>query len=223
MGTVTAQTLINRAAYLLEDTTNIAWTRAELLGWLNEAQTQVVAYAPGANTVRSNLSLQAGTQQTLPSDALVLIDVPRNVNGPAIRLTSRESLDNGPVDWHTATASATVKHYVYDANDQYNFYVSPPNNGAGQVVAVYAKVPTQVTSESSTLDIDDSYSAAIVNYMMYRAYSHDTDYVSGGADKAAAYFGAFKDVITNRGNLQNVLNVNNALGAATPNVQGSLK
>lgn len=223
MGTVTAQTLINRAAYVLEDTGNTSFTRVELLGWLNEAQTQVVAFAPGANTKRVTIALAAGTQQTLPAGTLVLTDVPRNVNGPAIKLVAREVLDNGPEDWHTAAPSLLVKHYVYDSNDQLNFYVYPPNTGAGQVVAVVAQVPAPVTNEEQTLEIDDSYQAAVVNYMLHRIYSHDTDYTSGGAEKAAAYYGAFKDALAGRGGMQKAVNANNALGGATAEVQGSLR
>lgn len=223
MGTVTAATIINRAAYLLEDTGNTTWTRGELLEWVNEGQIQVVAFAPGANTNRVNHVLAAGTQQTLPSDALVLIDIPRNVNGPAVRVTTRELLDGGPVDWHTATATATVTNYLYDANDQYNFYVYPPNTGAGQVVLVYASVPTALSNEAQTIEVDDSYAAAIVNYALYRAYSKDTDYTSDGAAKATGYYSAFKDVIAGRNALQNVVNSNNALAPVNANVQGSLR
>lgn len=222
MGTVTAATIINRAAFLLEDTSNVTWTRTELFGWVNEGQTQVVAFAPGANTDRTNLALVAGTQQTLPSDALVLLDIPRNVNGPAIRPTSRELLDGGPIDWHTATPTLLVTNYVYDANDQYNFYVYPPNTGAGQVVAVYARVPSLLTNESQPIEVDDSYAAAIVNYVLYRAYSKDTDYVAG-AERASAYYAAFKDVIAGRNALQGALNSNNALAPANAAVQGSLR
>ena len=223
MGTVTAQTLINRAAYVLEDTGNVSWTRIELLGWLNEGQSQVVAYSPGANTDRAELSLVAGTKQTLPNDTIVLVDVPRNTNGPVVRVVGREILDNAPVDWHTTTPTKLVKNYVYDANDQYTFYVYPPNNGAGQVTIVYARVPDQLTSEAQFIEVDDSYQAAILDFMLYRAYSKDTDYVAGGTEKATAYYGAFKDAISARNNLQAVLNTNNALAPANAGNQGSLR
>lgn len=223
MGTVTAQTLINRAGYLLEDTGNVSWSRTELLGWLNEGQSQVVAFAPGANTDRTNVTLVAGTAQTLPADTLVLVDIPRNTNGPAVRSVARELLDDSPVDWHTQTATKLVKNFVYDANDQYAFYVYPPNNGQGQVTIVYARVPDQLTNESQPIEVDDSYQAAILNYMLYRAFSKDTDFVAGGAQKAGAYYEAFKDALQNRGSMQAALNANNALGGATPSNQGSLR
>lgn len=222
MGTVTAQALINSAAFVLEDTGNATWSRAELLGWLNEGQAQTVAYAPGANVDRTNVALVPGTLQTLPDDTMVLMDIPRNVNGPAVRMVLRELLDAGPYDWHTAAPSATVKNYVYDPNDQYSFYVFPPNTGAGQVVAVYARVPARLTSEAQAIELDDSYAAAILNYMLFRAYSKDTDYVEDSG-KAAAYFTAFKDSIANRGSTQAILTASNAVAPATPAVPGTLK
>lgn len=222
MGTVTAQALINSAAFVLEDTGNATWSRAELLGWLNEGQAQTVVYAPGANTVRANVPLAAGTHQTLPSDAMVLMDVPRNVNGPAVRMVSRELLDAGPYDWHTAPATTTVKNYVYDPSDQYTFYVFPPNNGSGQVVAVYARIPARLTNETQSIELDDSYEAAVLNYMLFRAYSKDTDYTED-AGKAAAHFAAFKDAIANRGSTQAILTASNAVAPATPAVPGTLK
>ena len=36
MGTITAKYIIDKAAVQLIDITNIRWTRAELLGWIND-------------------------------------------------------------------------------------------------------------------------------------------------------------------------------------------
>lgn len=222
MGTVTATTIINRAAFLLEDTSNTTWTRAELLSWVNEGQSQVVAFKPTANIVRQNLSLVAGTQQTLPADSTLLIDIPRNVEGPAIRLVSRELLDAGPYDWHTARTSAVVKNFVYDADDSGSFYVFPPNNGAGNVVVRYAKLPAVLTNEAQAIELEDGYQAALLNYVMYRAYSKDTDYVAD-ATKAAGFYNAFKEALGGKSAGDAEANVNSALGPADPSNQGSLK
>lgn len=222
MGTVTAQTIINRAATVLEDTSNVTWTRAELLGWLNEAQSQVVAFKPSANTVRQNLSLAAGTLQSLPASATVLMDIPRNVGGPAVRPVSRELLDAGPYDWHTAKAAAVVKNYVYNDDEGSVFYVFPPNTGSGNVVVVFAAVPSQITSEAQAIEIEDGYQAALLNYVLYRAYSKDTDYVET-AQKAAAYYGAFKDALQGKSVGDGEASANQALGTASADNPGSLK
>lgn len=222
MGTVTATTIINRAALLLEDTSNTTWTRAELLSWVNEGQSQIVAFKPTANIVRQNLSLVAGTLQTLPSDATLLIDLPRNVEGPSVRLVSREMLDAGPYDWHTAKTSATVKNFVYDADDSGTFYVFPPNTGAGQVVVVYAKLPAAITNEAQSIELEDGYQAALLNYVLYRAYSKDTDYTAD-ATKASAFYAAFKEALGGKAAGDAEANINDALGKADPGTPGSLK
>lgn len=223
MGTVTAATLINRAAYLLEDTGNVTWTRAELLSWLNEAQSQVVAFAPTSNVVRQNVSLVAGTLQSLPADTSVLLDITRNVEGPAVRMVSRELLDAGPYDWYTATPSATVKNFVYDVDDNQKFSVFPPNTGAGSLVVAYAKIPSVITNESQTIEIKDDYQAALLNYMMFRAYSKDTDYVGADPNKAAGYYGGFKDALGGKAAAAAMVNIAQSLGPANPASQGSLK
>jgi hypothetical protein len=223
MGTITAATLIDRAAYLLEDTSNVTWARVELLGWLNEAQSQVVSFSPAANVTRETISLVSGTSQELPAAASLLIDVPRNANGPAIRMVSRELLDAGPYDWYTAPSTAQVKNCVYDIEDSRRFSVFPPNTGAGSVVVVYAKLPSVLTNESQTLEIEDAYQAAVLNYMMYRAYSKDTDYVSADGSKAASYYGAFKDALAGKAAGDAALNPAQGLSPANPAVQGTLK
>ena len=223
MGTITAQTIINRAATLLEDTGNTSFTRSELLDWLNEAQTQVVAFVPGASSKAASLQLSVGTKQTLPSEAIVLIEAVRNTGGAAVRLAPRESLDGGPVDWHTVTAKDAVKNYVYDVNVPDIFYVYPPNTGNGYLDVVYAVTPTVLASESSAISVKDVYAAALLNYVLFRVHSHDTDYLSGGKEAAAAYYQLFKDCLSGRANMDISVGANNALAPLNPANQGSTK
>lgn len=223
MGTVTAQTIINRAATVLEDTGNTTFTRAELLDWLNEAQSVLVSVAPGANSKRSSVALVAGTSQTLPTSAVVLIDVPRNTNGGVIRPVAREALDGGPVDWHTVTQTALVRNFAYDANVPDVFYVYPPNDGTGAVDIVYAEQPPVITSESEAISVKDAYQAALLNYVLFRVYSHDTDYLQGGKEAAAAYYTAFERAVTARVTFDAAANANAALMPMNPANQGSTK
>lgn len=222
MGTVVAQTLINRAAFVLEDTSNRAWSRAELLSWLNEAQGQVVTFAPQANPVRQNLSLVAGTYQTLPERTSQLLDIPRNVNGPAVRMTTRELLDGGPFDWHTAKPSAIVRNYVYDSREPEAFYVYPPNTGGGQLVVVISANPQPITNESSAIEVHDNYEAAILNYMLYRAYSKDTDHTLDTA-KASSFYSAFRDALAGDKEGGIAAGATTALGPMNSDSDGSLR
>ena len=79
MGTVTAQTILNKAAIQLTDIANIRWTRAELLSWLNDGMRQIVVIQPSASSTTSVVKLDAGTRQTIPDDGWLLLAIYRNM------------------------------------------------------------------------------------------------------------------------------------------------
>jgi len=101
MGTVTAGTIISKAATQLIDISGVRWTRAELLGWLNDGLRQIVVMQPNASATRSAVQLAAGTRQTLPSGGWMLLSVYRNMGttgttpGRAVRISSRELYGHG--------------------------------------------------------------------------------------------------------------------------------
>jgi hypothetical protein len=197
MGTIVASSLISRASILLQDTTNIRWTQDELLGWLNDGQREIVLIKPNACVKNQALPLVAGTKQSLPDDSLSLIDVTRNLGvngttpGPAIRVCSREILDAQLPNWHTLAGNATVKHYMYNPMDVKHFYVYPPQpaTGTAQVELIYAYSPADIAI-GAAISVDDIYATALVNYVLFRAYSKDTEYAAN-ASLASAYYQAF--------------------------------
>ncbi len=222
MGTVTAKTIIDRATVLLQDVTNVRWPRAELLDWTNEAQQYIVTVKPGANAKVTNVTLPAGSYQTLPSDGASLLDVPRNTTGRAVRLITREILDAQLPTWHAATQSNTVTHYVYDSNVPTSFYVYPPSNGSASVQVMYAATPTVMVTENDTISLNDFYAPAMVNYVVFRAYSKDTDYTSN-ANAAASYYQIFKDSLAGKQAFEQATDPNTALAPMNPNVSASTK
>lgn len=222
MGTVTATTIINRAAILLQDVTNIRWPRTELLDWIHEAQQYIVAVKPGANAVIATKALAAGTLQALPTNGASLIDVPRNLPGRAVRVVTREILDAQIPGWHSTTATAEVIHYVYDANVPTSFYVYPPNTGTGNIELVYAATPTALANETSAISLNDFFAPAVLNYVMYRAYSKDSDYSSNDAN-AVAYFKAFEAALSGKQAFEGATNPNMALAQLNPNTVAGTK
>jgi len=115
MGTITAQSIINKAAIQLTDIGNTRWTRAELLGWLNDGQRQIVIMSPNATNKLTVVQLDIGTRQHIPTDGWTLLEIIRSMGtdgtkpGRAIRLTSRELLDSFNPDWHSDTATTVPK------------------------------------------------------------------------------------------------------------------
>jgi len=194
---ISVASLFARANDLLQDLTNIRWTQDELLRWLNDGQREIVLHKPEANTANAAMALASGTKQSLPTLGVRLIDVVRNMGsngitpGRAIRLVQREVLDAQMPDWHSATPSTTVKHFAFDERNPRNFYVYPPvpTGVTVYVEAIYSASPTDCTV-GGNFNLDDVYSNAILDYVLYRAYSKDAEYAAN-AQRAVGYYQVF--------------------------------
>ena len=226
MGTITAQSIINKAAVQLTDISNIRWTRAELLGWINDGQRQIVTMNPNATSKVAVEKLDTGTRQKIPTDGWTLLEVIRSMGtdglkpGRAIRLTSRELLDAFNPDWHSDTATTVPKHYIFDPQDITAFFVYPPNNGKGYVEFNYSPVPVDLSSESSTISINDIFETALLDYVLYRACSKDAEYAPGLA-LASGYLQTFMAAIGVKSETELKNSPNQQFAPKAPNNPGS--
>ena len=207
MATITTTSIITKVTTLLQDSTNIRWTQSELLDWLNDGQREIVMYKPNACVKNVDVTLVAGTKQTLPADGISMIDIPRNTNGNAVRVTNRQVLDAQIPDWHSASKqNAVVKHYCYTPNDPRTFYVYPPSPGGNSVEIIYCASPAAATL-GSVISIDDIYATQLINYVTYRAYSKDAEYAENAAF-AQTYYQAFVNQITGKATAETVTDPN---------------
>ena len=153
MGTITGNELITRAANQLQDPDHTRWSMAELLNYINDCQRDIVMRKPDAYTKSESTVLAISEcKQSLPSDAIMLLDISRNLGtdgstlGRAITRIERPVMDQQWPDWQTDTGAAEVQHYMYDEKDPLNFYVYPPQPAAspGYVELIYSAVPDPV-------------------------------------------------------------------------------
>lgn len=189
MGAITAQTIINRARVILQDPDKVRWTDDELLGWLNDAQREICVYKPDAYVVSENLALATGTKQAIPAGGVTLITVIKNGQGSAVRLIDKRILDEQIPAWHSQAATQAISNFMFDPRDQKRFYVYPPAANGAAVEIVYAKSPTDVLVNAAIL-VDDVYVNAIIDFILYRAYSKDVDYAADD-NRAAAHYQKF--------------------------------
>lgn len=201
MGTITAQTLVDRAEKIIQDETNVRWTSTELLGWLNDGQREIVIHRPDAYTKSIPHTLTVSeTKQTIPTDGNRVIDVVRNLGGtkPAIRQIKREILDDQIPDWHSAGANAIVQHFCYDDRDPTRFYVYPvqPASSPGSVELVYSAAPPDVAIGAAIL-IPDTLSNALIDYILYRAYQKDVEYAGNDKRKEEAWLAFSRSLASN--------------------------
>jgi len=186
MATILAQTLIDRSQTLIQDQLGTRWPAPELLNWLNDGQREVVLLKPDAHVKNEAVQMQPGTKQNIPPSGNVLIDVRRNMGangvtpGRAITLTDRRILDEQLRDWHFAAENSIAIHYIFDPADPKHFYLYPAQpSPAHYVELIYSAAPDDVVDPATgTISIDDIYSNALVDYIVYRAYSKDADYAA---------------------------------------------
>lgn len=132
----------------------------------------------------------------------------------AIRIVDPDILNTQEPDWHdpiAATGDAAhttiVKHYMFDEDDPRNYYVYPGVAGNAYVEVVYSASPTDLSSASSTIGVDDIYANAIIDFVLYRAYMKDAEY-AGNNERAQSHYALFGSSIGNGGQAQELLSPN---------------
>lgn len=197
MATVTVDSILKRVNTLLNDRTWVRWPKQELLDYYNDAAKAIVLMRPDAHTKNAQFNCAAGTKQTLPADALRLIEVLRNANGKVIRYVVRKALDDSYPDWHSSNTATTVDNYTYEERDPKTFYLHPGPAAAVKVDVIYSVAPqskalAEVESAQSPAlaDLDDIYINPIIDFMLYRCFSKDAEY-SANSNRAAGHYNAF--------------------------------
>lgn len=203
---IPAQSIIRRCVETLQDNTSIRWPVSELVRYLNDAQREVILYRPDAAVTNASVPLVTGSRQNLPVGGTKLVEVVRNSAGTkrAVRMVNREILDAQLPGWHAQTGVTEILHYMYDPREPRVFYVYPPAAATGAAVDLsYASMPADIaepsegalyTSVTGNLGVPDIYGNAVQDYVLYRAYTKDSEY-AGNAARAQAHYGAFANAL----------------------------
>jgi hypothetical protein len=204
---ISAQSIIRRAVETMQDNTSVRWPVAELVRYLNDGQREVVLYRPDSMVTNATVALVAGAKQAVPTNGSKLIDVIRNTAGTkrSVRMTVRNILDTQSPNWYNLTGVTEILHYMYDARDPKVFYVYPPAASTGaSVEIVYSAYPTDITEPADgalytavtgNISLPDIYGNVLADYILYRAYTKDSEY-AGNAQRAQAHYGAFQAALT---------------------------
>jgi hypothetical protein len=201
MATTKVVDILDRAAIILQDNTNVRFPNSELLKFFNDAQKEVVLHRPDAKMVNTTYACVDGSKQTLPSAALRLIEVVRNVGGRAVTQVQKRILDETLPNWHETTAGTNkIEHFVYDPADPKNFYVYPKGaSGTHSLEIVYSSSPSEITisnfdSDVQVISLDDVYANCILDYVLYRSYQKDSEF-AGNAQRAMMHYQSFANAL----------------------------
>lgn len=210
MATIKVREVIKRVEDVLQDS-NVRWPRIELQNWLNESYLQIVQLRPDSNAKTGTFTCVAGTRQTITTgfaSALRIIDIVRNLASASdkkvVRLINRSVLDDQRPAWHTDTATVNIQNYTFDVRQPKSFFVYPPATTAAQLEVVYADLPTAHALSAANLDpassssdvilVDDTYVTAIIDWILYRAFSKDAEFAANAA-RAGAHYQTFMSSI----------------------------
>lgn len=200
---ITGQNIADKAEILLQDESNVRWSEAELLGWINSGQREIAIAKPTALTSTTVMSLATGTtKQAIPATGTQLLDVIRNmgtsgsVPGKAINSIDRSMLDTTIPTWHSDSNTAgIITHYVFDRRNPKSFYVYPKAPATALYIEILMAVtPTSLASLANAIAYDDLYETVLIDYVLYRAYGKDGKN-SANMQRSAAHYQAFVNAI----------------------------
>lgn len=219
---INAAATLSRALTILQDETGVRWPLAELRQWFNDALREITLLKPTATSHSVVVPLENGTYQKLPDTYTRALRVTRNLRsgqnaprqgGRVISTVQRAMLDTQNPDWHNdlrTRQTREVRNACVDDAEPTAFWVYPGSDGKGFVEVVAARVPEgipapsqhldELASYAATIDLQDIYSNALLDYVLYRAFSKEAQF-AGSAAKAAACYGQFMGALkTSTGN-----------------------
>ena len=197
-GCSTLGDIIERLGADLNDEDHVQWSKAVLIGFINEGLCELHGLRPDAFAATEVITLQAGTQQKLPAGVSSVSQVWSNVSTDAaghvtdgkpvsstdinytnIFRNKKKCLTGGSDCVNPAASVYSVDSFIKNPIDDNAFDVSPPVPFGiyPQVRATVIKSPHRHdgTQLRECLGIACNYEAQIITYALYRAYCRDTE------------------------------------------------
>jgi hypothetical protein len=197
----TANDYIVDAALLYGDVGYDRVSEDDWIKYLNASIRALILVRPDAGAQTANVQLTAGVLQALPTTALRMLDITRNMGadgatvGKIITPSDRKHIDYSNLLWPAATGDTEVDNFSYDKENPRIFYVTPPISSSIDVWVEMqvSQLPTAVAVTGDDPGINDVFIEPIVQYMLYKAFSADDEDVE--FQKAVQYMQNFFNLL----------------------------
>ena len=194
--------VISTARIILQDPNKVRWTDAELVAWLNAALRDVSTLRPDLTAQYREILLVDGYLQALPADCTRIMDMVHNTDPAmtAVIPVSRRVLDLQFPTWASGALNALTKHIIYDERVPRQFMVLPPAIAGNKLFALCGVNTTPVTlvngavSETSFVDLPERLMNALIDYVLFRAFSKDAE-DANYVERAKAHYDLFKSAL----------------------------
>ena len=181
---MTPTDVIAEVRRLVQDTVApYRYSDADLLGYVNQTLKRMALLRPDLFGVIADVSTTTGSAvQTLPSDAIRLMDVFSVKGVGAVTETDRETMDRNYPAW-AVEAAGTPVNYMRHVKNPTRFFLYPPPAAGVQLTVEYAKAPPTYDLDETIATLSDAFLPTIVNGAVYLAQSIDDEHVSSGRAK----------------------------------------
>jgi hypothetical protein len=195
----TYQQVIDKAEIILQDEdsdqTTRRWTEDEMLGWVADGELEIARLKPDSYPVIEAVQLAAGSQQSLPSRAVMLLDVLSNMGtngttrGNIIDIVEKSIMNALNPGWMSDTANTVVTHVIYDTKRAPKlFWVYPKSDGTNYIELMTGKLPDNGSKViGDAILLDDEYATALMHYCLALCFSKDTDIAESVARSRGHY------------------------------------
>jgi hypothetical protein len=176
---IAVSVVVNEARGILIDAAKVTWFDDELIGYLNEFSEVTAQSKHDFYPQRRTLALVAGVEQQISQESaqptvVALLDITRNVGGRAVTQADKALLDEANRFWPLDTQESQVENFSVNAKEPLAYYVTPPNDGTGEVRAVLGCIPLPVTGLNDPWPVNEQYRSAAVDFVLARAYAKNT-------------------------------------------------
>lgn len=176
----TFENAITDARTLLNDTeATYTWSDTDLMLYANDGLALMCVLRPDLFTTTTTFACAAGAIQTLPTNAVRLMEVFCVSGGNTVTEVPRETLDRFSPGWMSET-NGTPVNWARNPRSSRTFFVHPPATAALNLIVQYAVPPTRTTATNDTLPISDAYFPALVDYIVGRAEMRDDEHANDG-------------------------------------------
>lgn len=159
------------------------YSDADLLGYINQTLKRMALLRPDLFGVITDIATTANSVvQTLPSDAIRLMDVFSVKGVGAVTETDRETMDRNYPTW-LVEAAGTPVNYMRHVKNPTRFFLYPPPADGVQLTVEYAQVPPTYGLMDTIASVPDAFMPTIVNGAVFLAQSIDDEHVSSGRAK----------------------------------------
>ncbi len=160
-----------------------------LLGFVNQTLKKIVTFRPDAFSYIGTISTTAGSVlQSLPADAVRLVEIFQVTNGNAVTEANRETLDQMYPGWVSEAAGTPVNFMRHQRNPTRYFLYPRPAAGI-TLVGEYVQAPQTYTINQTITLIPDSFFPIVVDGTVYLAESVDNEHVN--SERAKLFYNAF--------------------------------